>query len=212
MAKTENRLAKKMAAIGFSLAITFSGSLAVKPRAAQAETAASSSTAEDVIATGKRFLGTPYQFGAQSGDTSEFDCSSFVQYVFGQHGIDLPRSSRQQAKEGDTVPEDQLQPGDLVFSDTNRDGKINHVSIYIGDQKLLHTYRKGIGVTISDYEGSIWEETFVDARRVLPDSGQDSASPQEKPERNKEEKAATVEPEPYKQTEPIWDWYYYFYR
>ncbi|WP_307721769.1 C40 family peptidase [Paenibacillus humicus] len=73
----------------------------------------------------------PYKFGASSGSTDAFDCSSFMQYIFKKNGIDLPRSSRQQAAVGTPVAKDRLQPGDLVFSDTNRDGVINHVSLYI---------------------------------------------------------------------------------
>ncbi len=126
-----------------------------------------SAVADNIIATGKQFLGVPYEFGAESGRTDKFDCSSFTQYVFKQNGIELPRSSRQQAKEGTYVPKDQLQKGDLIFSDTNRDGEINHVSIYMGDNQLLHTYRVGVGVTISEFEGSSWDNTYVTARRVI---------------------------------------------
>lgn len=134
--------------------------------------AASASVADNVIATGKQFLGVPYRFGAKSNNTSAFDCSSFTQYVYGLNGIHLPRSSRQQSNSGVFVPRDQLQPGDLIFSDTNRDGVINHVSIYIGNGQLLHTYRVGIGVTISKFSGSAWDRTYVTARRVLPSNGQ----------------------------------------
>ncbi|WP_306459243.1 C40 family peptidase [Paenibacillus sp. FSL W7-1088] len=86
-----------------------------------------SSVADRVISTGKQFLGVRYQFGAPSGRTDEFDCSSFTQYVFKQNGFDLPRSSRQKSQVGTLVSNDQLQKGDLVFSDTNHDGVINHV-------------------------------------------------------------------------------------
>jgi len=129
---------------------------------------AAKSIADDVIATGKKFLGVPYLFGAASDRTDAFDCSSFTQYMFKQSGIHIPRSSRDQSKAGVYVPKSDLQPGDLVFSDTNRDGVINHVSLYIGNDKLLHTYRVGIGVTISDFKGSTWDKTYVTARRVIP--------------------------------------------
>lgn len=125
------------------------------------------SVADRILATGQQFLGIPYKFGAESGRTDGFDCSSFTQYVFKAHGIDLPRSSRQQAKAGIYVPKSQLQKGDLIFSDTNRDGIINHVSIYMGNNQILHTYRVGIGVTISEFEGSTWDKTYVTARRVI---------------------------------------------
>ncbi|WP_372634134.1 C40 family peptidase [Cohnella sp.] len=129
---------------------------------------AARSIADDVIATGEKFMGIRYVYGAESNRTDAFDCSSFTQYIFKQNGISIPRSSRQQAQAGVYVPKSQLQAGDLVFSDTNRDGVINHVSLYIGDGKILHTYRVGIGVTISEFEGSTWDKTYVTARRVIP--------------------------------------------
>ncbi|MFC0332044.1 NlpC/P60 family protein [Paenibacillus sepulcri] len=163
----KNHMVKMIAGIGFSLTVAFSGSILITPQSAQAAVSSSASTADNVIATGKQFLGVPYKFGAKSGITSSFDCSSFVQYVFKQNGIDLPRSSREQAKAGTKVAKSDLQAGDLVFSDTNGDGTINHVSIYMGDGQLLHTYRVGIGVTISDFAGSTWDHDFVTARRVI---------------------------------------------
>ncbi|MFC4601225.1 C40 family peptidase [Cohnella hongkongensis] len=136
--------------------------------AVQAADSATRSIADDVIATGEKFIGVRYLYGAESNRTDAFDCSSFTQYVFNQNGISIPRSSRQQSEVGEYVPKSQLQPGDLIFSDTNRDGVINHVSLYVGDGKILHTYRVGIGVTISDFEGSTWDKTYVTARRVIP--------------------------------------------
>lgn len=160
------------AVLSFSLALSVGSMFGTAPTAS----AASVSLADSVIATGERFMGVPYRFGASSNNTSAFDCSSFTQYVYKQVGVQLPRSSRQQSKVGTYVPRDQLQPGDLVFSDTNRDGVINHVSIYMGNGKLLHTYRVGIGVTISTFAGSAWDRTYVTARRVLPSgSGQPTA-------------------------------------
>ncbi|SEO32823.1 C40 family peptidase [Paenibacillus sp. OV219] len=131
------------------------------------EAATGTSLVDNIIATGEQYLGVQYKFGAKSGITSAFDCSSFMQYIFKENGIDLPRSSRQQALVGTPVKKADLQPGDLVFTDTNKDGKINHVSLYIGNGKLLQTYRVGVGVTISDFKGSVWDRTFVTARHVL---------------------------------------------
>lgn len=173
-----NRIGKAAAGVGLCLSIVFSGSIALAGQPAHAAAASSdASVADKIIQTGEQFIGTPYQFGAKSGQTHSFDCSSFTQYVFKQNGIDLPRSSKQQAAAGTVVSKDQLQPGDLVFSDTNHDGVINHVSIYIGNDQLLHTYRVGIGVTISKFAGSAWDRGFVTARRVISDNGQASANP-----------------------------------
>lgn len=167
MNSMNKRYGKTIVGIGLSLSIFFSGSLVVTPQSAYAATASSTSTANKIFATGKKYLGVPYKFGASSGITSAFDCSSFTQYVYKKNGISLPRSSVQQSKVGKYVPRSQLQPGDLIFSDTNKDGKINHVSIYMGNNKLLHTYKVGVGVTISNFSGSTWDKTYVTARRVL---------------------------------------------
>jgi cell wall-associated NlpC family hydrolase len=168
MSHTSSRsIGKIIAGVTLSLTVAFSGSALLSPKQVEAASVSSSSKASKVISVGKRYLGTPYVFGAASGRTSAFDCSSFTQFVYKQAGISLPRSSKQQSKSGRFVSKSSLQAGDLVFSDTNRDGVINHVSIYIGNGKLLHTYRKGIGVTISTFKGSTWDKTYVTARRVI---------------------------------------------
>lgn len=164
---TNKRIQKAVVATMLSLSITLSAGLFIQAPTAQAATAKSNPIATSITNTGEKFLGVPYKFSAKAGRTDQFDCSSFTQYVFKKNGIDLPRSSRDQAKVGTPVSKNDLRAGDLVFSDTNRDGKINHVSIYIGNGKLLHTYRVGIGVAISDFEGSTWDKTFVTARRVI---------------------------------------------
>lgn len=174
---TKHQVSTKLVGISISLSLFLSGSILLGSQPAHAASASATSVASNIISTGERFLGVPYRFGAASGRTDAFDCSSFVQYIFKQNGISLPRSSRQQSQVGIAVPKSQLQPGDLVFSDTNRDGIINHVGVYMGNGKVLHSYRVGIGVTISNYIGSTWDRTFVTARRIIPNSGQAVAPP-----------------------------------
>nr|WP_225442873.1 C40 family peptidase [Paenibacillus lycopersici] len=149
------------------MTIAFTGAaMTIAPQTTHAATS-SSTLAKKITATGEKYMGVPYKFGAKAGITSAFDCSSFIQYIFKKNGISLPRSSKQQSKVGVKVSKSNLKAGDLVFSDTNGDGVINHVSLYIGNGKLLHTYRVGIGVTISTFKGSTWDRKFVTARRVL---------------------------------------------
>ncbi|RUT29683.1 NlpC/P60 family protein [Paenibacillus zeisoli] len=164
------RIGKTIVGISLSLLVSLSGSVLLNAQSAHAATSAtvtSSTKANRITASGERFLGTPYKFGAKTGVTSSFDCSSFTQYLYKQVGVRIPRSSKDQSRAGKYVSKSKLKSGDLVFSDTNRDGVINHVSIYIGNGKLLHTYRVGIGVTISTFKGSTWDKTYVTARRVL---------------------------------------------
>ncbi|QHT61536.1 cell wall-associated hydrolase [Paenibacillus lycopersici] len=165
--RTGKGIAKKLAALTLGMTIAFTGAaMTIAPQTTHAATS-SSTLAKKITATGEKYMGVPYKFGAKAGITSAFDCSSFIQYIFKKNGISLPRSSKQQSKVGVKVSKSNLKAGDLVFSDTNGDGVINHVSLYIGNGKLLHTYRVGIGVTISTFKGSTWDRKFVTARRVL---------------------------------------------
>jgi cell wall-associated NlpC family hydrolase len=107
-------------------------------------------------------MGVPYKFGAPSGSTRAFDCSSFTQYVYKKNGISLPRTSIAQSKVGRYVSRSNLQPGDLVFFYS----PIHHVAIYIGNGKILHTYGAP-GVTISSLNSSWWSSHYTTARRVL---------------------------------------------
>jgi cell wall-associated NlpC family hydrolase len=121
---------------------------------------------DELIAYGEKFLGTPYEFGAASGQTSTFDCSSFVGEVF-RHtlSIDLPRVSYDQAKEGQKVGLNELRKGDLLFFSA-RGLEIGHVAIYAGNNKLLHTFSKERGVHFDTLDGK-WQNRFVTARRLF---------------------------------------------
>lgn len=156
------RLIKKISGLALGFAIIAGGTVAVQATPTFAAESASS-TAANILATGEKYMGVPYQFGAASGQTNRFDCSSFTQYVFGQYGIKLPRSSKEQSTVGTYVPRNQLQPGDLVFFYS----PIHHVAIYMGDGKLLHTFGKD-GVTVTDLTSGWWNSHYTTARRVLP--------------------------------------------
>ncbi|MGG4220730.1 stalk domain-containing protein [Paenibacillus jamilae] len=121
---------------------------------------------DELIAYGEKFLGTPYEFGAATGQTSTFDCSSFVGEVF-RHtlSIDLPRVSYDQAKEGREVGLNELRKGDLLFFSA-RGLAIGHVAIYAGDNKLLHTFSKDQGVHFETFDDK-WKKRFVTARRMF---------------------------------------------
>ncbi len=129
---------------------------------------ASSTTSvqDSVIQSGMRYLGAPYQFGAAVGDTTRFDCSSFSAQIFAENGISLPRVSRDQARVGVVVSRTQLEKGDLIFYDTNFDGQINHLGVYIQPGQMIHA-SSSIGVSITDPFSSYWSPRFVTARRVI---------------------------------------------
>jgi cell wall-associated NlpC family hydrolase len=123
---------------------------------------------DEIIETAKSFLGTKYVWAANGPNA--FDCSGFTKYVFREIGIELPRYSGHQAKVGITVDFDELQKGDLVFFDTEHKfrGKVNHVGIYIGDNKFIHASSANKQVTITSFsEKPFYKRRFLKGERVI---------------------------------------------
>jgi cell wall-associated NlpC family hydrolase len=132
--------------------------------------AAASVTAARVLATANRYLGTRYRYGGER-PAEGFDCSGFVQYVFGRHGVELPRTSAVQAGAGRAVPAaiGALRPGDLMFFATGGHG-IDHVAIYAGDGRIIHAASGAGQVRYDEVDTDRGEwllERFVASRRVL---------------------------------------------
>ncbi len=128
-----------------------------------------SARAGAVLRTAERQLGAPYRWGGTT--PSGFDCSGFVQYVFGRHGVELPRTSRQQVRIGRAVAMKPaaLRAGDLMFF--AGDGRrIDHVAIYAGANRILHATSSGGAVRYDDLSssrGRWFLERHVGSRRVL---------------------------------------------
>jgi peptidoglycan DL-endopeptidase LytE len=140
------------------------------PTARRRTPAEASASAAKVLATAERYVGTRYRYGGESPGEG-FDCSGFVQYVFSRHGIELPRTSRLQAAEGTALPLEieSLQPGDLLlFASTG--SRVNHVAIYVGDNRMLHSSAGAGGVVYDDLStprGKWYLKRHVASRRVL---------------------------------------------
>jgi len=109
-----------------------------------APTDAGGGRGEQVVQTAKRYLGVPYVWGGESLAEGGLDCSGLVQLTFAQHGVTLPRTAREQMREGTEVPSlDQARPGDLIVT---RGGA--HIGIYVGDGQMIHSPRPGRTVEI----------------------------------------------------------------
>jgi cell wall-associated NlpC family hydrolase len=131
---------------------------------------APSASASAVLTTGDVYLGTRYSYGG-STPQSGFDCSGFVQYVYGRNGVTLPRTSRQQATTGRSLAAklDGLRAGDLLFFSQGGD-VVDHVAIYAGNDRILHSSSSGGGVRYDDLSsarGKWFRDRLVAARRVL---------------------------------------------
>jgi cell wall-associated NlpC family hydrolase len=101
--------------------------------------------------------------GADPG--AGFDCSGFVQFVFAQHGLAMPRGVADQFSQGKPVPGDALEPGDLVFFSTTAPGA-THVAIAIGGDQFVHAPSTSGTVRVESLASSYWAPRFIGARRV----------------------------------------------
>lgn len=100
-----------------------------------------------VLQTLQTEVGKPYVWGATGPNT--FDCSGLVQYVYGQNGIQLPRTAAEQAKVGQSVPIGSQQPGDLVFSNWEGGRAVTHVAVYVGNGEVIEAPEPGKNVEVS---------------------------------------------------------------
>lgn len=110
-----------------------------------------------------RWKGTEHRLGGS--DRRGVDCSGFVRAVYRNvFRVELPRTTREQVRQGVPVKFGKLRAGDLVFfkpPDYPR-----HVGIYLSDRQFVHA-SKSKGVIISPLDPDYWERHFWTARRIL---------------------------------------------
>jgi cell wall-associated NlpC family hydrolase len=123
--------------------------------------ARTSRMAQALTRSALRFLGVPYVFGGTT--TSGFDCSGFVQHVFGMLGVAVPRTADAQYDAGKRAVGGP-HAGDLVFFDTY--GGVSHVGIYLGGGKFVHA-SSSHGVMVSRLSESYWAARYVGAKRLI---------------------------------------------
>lgn len=123
---------------------------------------ASSELGQKIVNEAAKYLGTPYVWGGTTPDG--FDCSGLVQYVFNSLGIDISRVSQTQFNEGVPVSKGDLQPGDLVFFESN--GDVHHVGIYAGNGMMIHAPRTGDVVRFQSMETPYYQSEYAGARRI----------------------------------------------
>jgi cell wall-associated NlpC family hydrolase len=116
-----------------------------------------------ITGTALALRGAPYRNGG--ADPSGFDCSGFTQYVFGQHGVALPRSVGDQFKAGRAVKPDEITTGDLLFFTTVAAGA-THVAIALGGDEFIHAPSSTGVVRVERLGAPYWAQRFLAARRI----------------------------------------------
>lgn len=124
-----------------------------------------STVANQIVATAKQYLGTPYVYGGSS--PRGFDCSGFMYYLYGQYGYKLWRGAGGQWNHNGTkVEKSELQPGDLVFFSDSVD-PIGHVGMYIGDNQFIHASSGKGCVVITSLSASYYANHYTGAKRII---------------------------------------------
>jgi len=136
--------------------------------------ASQQSLGQEAVAEAKTFLGVPYLWGG-TNPAQGVDCSGLVQDVYAKLGIDLPRTSEQQATVGTAVQSlADAEPGDLVFF-PGSDGTASspgHVGIYIGNGEMIDAPHTGTDVQV----GPVGAPTAI--RRVTGLAGSPPGAPE----------------------------------
>ncbi len=128
-----------------------------------------------LVEAGFQMIGIRYRLSGGSEKTG-FDCSGLVKNLFSKFDIELPRTSREQYRQGEKIDRDKLEPGDLVFFSSGGKNP-NHVGIYIGNDKFLHAARKARKVIVSDLNKIWYTMRYLGARRISDLWGDDPEPP-----------------------------------
>ncbi|MFZ9613212.1 MAG: C40 family peptidase [Crocinitomicaceae bacterium] len=124
--------------------------------------------ADAIIAYAKTFLGVPYRYGGTT--PSGFDCSGFINYIFGNFGFSLVRTSYGLAELGETIKLSDVQPGDLMFfkgSNVNST-QVGHVALVIEvtPQTIKFIHSANGGVRIDNFKTEYYIRRYVKTKRL----------------------------------------------
>ena len=135
---------------------------------------------DDMVVVALSLIGTPYKFGGSSPDTG-FDCSGLVQYILGLSSpITLPRNSDEMFRmgKGHGIALSELKAGDLLFFKVGKNSRrVNHVAVYIGEDRFVHAPSTGGMVRVDKLDTQYWMRWFTGAKRVLPENDRLASNP-----------------------------------
>jgi cell wall-associated NlpC family hydrolase len=117
-----------------------------------------------IVSQARMHAGIAYRPGGAS--PAGFDCSGFVQYLYSQAGVALPRTAEAQFDAGRSLRPRDIAAGDLVFFRT--DGhRVSHVGIATGDGGFIHAPNARSRVRVDRLDAAYWADHFAGARRIV---------------------------------------------
>ncbi len=120
----------------------------------------------DIALYAMGLLDTRYRWGGR-GPATGFDCSGLVSHVFREaSGLRVQGSAAELGQKVRPVPNDQLQPGDLVFFNT-LGARHSHVGVYVGDGRFVHASNPRTGVRIDQLSNRYYAQRFEGAGSLL---------------------------------------------
>lgn len=146
-------------------ALQIGASILIPPGAPAPQAPATSTFGQELARIALKYLGVRYVYGAADPSVG-FDCSGFVYFLAQQLGVTLPRTSTGQYQVGVSVPEVDLQPGDLVFFDTGYFA--SHVGIYEGNGQFAQAENWGTVTHLSNLNSPYWSSRYIGAKRISP--------------------------------------------
>ncbi len=136
----------------------------VKYDGAQAPAPGAQTIGAQIAETAKTYVGYRYVYGGASPATG-FDCSGFVNYIYGLYGYKLNRVANDiYYGDGAFVDWNSLQPGDVLCFGWS--GYCGHVGIYIGSGQFVHACSSTTGVIITDLSSGYYSARFLTAKRI----------------------------------------------
>ena len=124
---------------------------------------------EALITEAKKYIGSPYVNGATGPES--FDCSGFI-YFIARKSLkqQLPRSAHAMYRFVEHISDDEIEAGDLLFFSASSSGRMTHVGLYIGGDKMIHAASDGpkTGVIVSSRNERYWKTHYVGAGRFIP--------------------------------------------
>lgn len=122
--------------------------------------------AKRVVSTAYNQVGTRYRLGGDSPQKG-FDCSGLVWWVYRQHGVKVPRITKDQAVAGTLVTKGDPAPGDILVFRTRSAPNGLHTGLYSGNGTFIHSPRKGQRVREEQLDSEHWKKALIGVRRVL---------------------------------------------